>query len=266
MLESDRLSMSIASWSAGIAYESDFWANWVSSGGLAWPEEFRQRLDPSMEIDEHFAALLIGKVDPKILDVGAGPLTIVGKVLHGKPLTVEACDPIADLYAHFIATIDQEPPIKTAFANAEDLSVFYDESSFDIVTCRNALDHSFDPVRGIIEMLRVVKLDGSVVLRHFQNEAEKEAYIGFHQYNFDLDGQGDFVIWNKSERVIVKDILPIDAEITSSLMHGQVDIVIKKRSEFPAENASRYRQRSRELITGLIGYYVNQELLRRSML
>jgi hypothetical protein len=47
------------------------------------------------------------------------------------------------------------------------------------VICTNALDRSTQLIRGIAQMLEVVKIDETVLLEHLFNESE--AYAGFYQ-------------------------------------------------------------------------------------
>lgn len=44
-----------------------------------------------------------------------------------------------------------------------------------------------------------MKMDGVLMLYHNPNEAESEAYSGFHQYNFDVV-DGRFIIWRGDQR------------------------------------------------------------------
>jgi SAM-dependent methyltransferase len=252
------VSMSIGAWSAGIDHEAQFWHDWAQTKGARWPDEYARRLDPAASVDA-----LIGEPlrrsgsGARLLDVGSGPLTPVGKRYRDAEFTVSACDPLARLYDVILQAAGIEPLVRTEFAVAEDLSAFYAPSSFDVVYCQNALDHSFDPVRGIIEMCRVVRVGGHVILRHSPNEAESECYVGFHQYNFD-EQDGEFVIWNKKSRVKVADAMPIAVDITCR-RNSCIEVVIKKIGEFPdhASRSERDRARIRELHEDLIGFFVS---------
>ncbi len=174
-------------------------------------------------------------VNVSILDVGAGPLTILGNVLEGYNIKLVATDPLAPLYDQMLLDASLTPPIRTVFAPVEGLSAFFDHSSFDIVYCRNALDHSADPVGGITEMLRVVKVNGTVVLRHSTNEAEREQYKGFHQHNFDCR-EGKFVIWNKEGVTVIDEALPVRSNLQTRCENEHIETLITKLEEFPDSN------------------------------
>lgn len=142
-----------------------------------------------------------------------------------------ATDPLAPVYNALLQEAEITPLVRTQFAPAEGLSAFFDHSEFDVVHCRNALDHSADPIAGIIEMLRVVKVGGTVILRHYRNEAETTRYVGFHQHNFDAK-DGKFCIWNKQIYLVVDDNLPISTKIVTVCEGRWVEAYITKNEEF----------------------------------
>lgn len=190
----------LAAWLNGIDYEIDFWDSWLAKQGGAWSDDFTGRMNPDRLVDpDLFEGMDISNTQ-KVLDVGAGPVSYFGYKLNGQPIDLCACDPLAPQYAAMSSRYEIAWPVKTESAFAEDLSAFYPRSHFDMVVCRNALDHSFDPVRGIEEMLLVLRTGGRANLMHYVNEAEHGHYDGFHQWNFDVvDGKP--VVWNKSANV-----------------------------------------------------------------
>jgi hypothetical protein len=113
-------------------------------------------------------------------------------------------------------------------AFAEDLSAFFAPDSFDLVHCINALDHSFDPLRAIHEMLRVARVGGTVVLMHQPNEAEAENYVGLHQWNFDVQ-DGRFVVWNRERRIDVADAVRAVARVEAD-GSGYIRAVLRKHA------------------------------------
>ena len=220
-------------WGKGIDYEIDFWREWFATRGGEWPGDFARRVDPDQEIEPSFMDL-IAAVDPgaaKILDVGSGPVSILGKTFHGIRLDITATDPLADFYANIAARHHVERSIPVVKAFAEDLASFFAPNSFDLVHCQNALDHSFEPVRAIFHMLKIVKAGGVVLLRHLPNEAENENYVGFHQWNFDVE-EGSFVIWNRHQRINVNDLVNAFADVRA-VKSGGVSVVIRKRQQVP---------------------------------
>ena len=132
--------------------------------------------------------------------------------MPGVVVLLQACVPVAHQYSSIWEVFQAYPPVRTEFAVAEELSSFFETSSFDIAHCRNALDHSFDPLRGILEMLKIVRVGGWVVLRHHPNEAEREAYAGCHQYNFEIR-DGRLVIGNRGETLAPAKLMPISTDV-----------------------------------------------------
>ncbi len=198
-------------WLRGIDMEISFWSGYLKSRGGPYGPDFEMRLDPEAQIGARDPILknsvnAIARERVRILDVGAGPLTGIGKRQPGKTIELSACDPLAELYRTLLTQNSIEPPVKTQFADAENLSLFFAPRSFDVACCINALDHSYDPLKGIAEMLKVIEDDGIIHLGHAENEAEFEQYKGFHQWNFTAADE-DFIIWNKDNRFSLSEKL-----------------------------------------------------------
>jgi SAM-dependent methyltransferase len=214
----------------GIDDEVRFWEQWIDSRGGEWPDDFRQRLDPEAEVEDYLPVSVGGEVLPRlrILDVGSGPLTKLGKHYRGQALDLSACDPLADVYSALLKRAGIAPLVPVRMAFAEDLSAFFAPDSFDLVHCINALDHSFDPLRAIHEMLRVARVGGTVVLMHQPNEAEAENYVGLHQWNFDVQ-DGRFVVWNRERRIDVADAVRAVARVEAD-GSGYIRAVLRKHA------------------------------------
>lgn len=213
------------------------------------------RLDPNREVD---AGLLAGVhvTNPKVLDVGAGPASFFGHKVQGEPISLFACDPLASLYSEISFRNGITWPVQTTSGFAEDLSAFYGRNSFDLVVCRNALDHSFDPVRGIEEMLRVLRVGGSAKLIHFANEAEKNRYSGFHQWNFDIIGNRP-IIWNKNERIDLLDRFKTWADVTFKKEGETVSFHFGKKTELELPE-NRERNRIAELLLAMRDAFISR--------
>lgn len=254
------IAQQAADWSRGIGHELWFWSRWFETRGLEWTHDFAQRLDGQQPLVPELRNLLpVRTVGPaRILDVGSGPMTNIGFTHETVALDVAACDPLADYYAAVAERYGIKRPLPTQFAVAEDLSAYFDENSFDIVNCCNALDHSADPVRGITEMLRVLKKNGYIHLKHHLNEAETENYEGFHQFNFDMKNDR-FVIWNKQEYLDVISVLPIRVEISVRLEAPDIIVVIKKVEDFdPALRLVQSKNRLRHIQRAFITHQTQQ--------
>lgn len=201
----DALWSQVSAWQTGIAAELSFWDHWIATSGAQWPDCFAARLDPQRALSEAQRRLLPDDVSGRlIVDVGAGPLTTVGKQADGRRPTVVACDPLMSRYLELLGKRGITPLTQSHEAFAEDLSSHFAANSVDLVCCSNALDHSYDPLRGLEEMLCVARPGGAVFLSHAVNEAENENYGGFHQWNFDSQ-DGDFIVWNRNRTINLTD-------------------------------------------------------------
>jgi SAM-dependent methyltransferase len=202
-------------WRSGLSSELKFWDRYLGSGGLQWKDDFARRLDPALPLQPRPARALKshGSMVVDILDVGAGPLTYLGKALPGHDLRITAVDPLADGYAELMQKHNVKPPVLTQFARGEELEAKFAANSFDLVFARNCIDHSENPMQAIEQMVRVTRPGGCVLLEHWPNEGVEENYRGLHQWNFDCQNDR-FIIWNARQRVDVAELFAGKADVT----------------------------------------------------
>lgn len=182
-------------WEAGLTSEIQFWDAWLRTKGLQWPDDYGVRCDPDLPLQPRLAALLSSSpTEAHILDVGAGPLTFLGKKCKGKQITITAVDPLADAYDIMLSKYRIQPLVRTHKLAAEDLLTKFSPNTYDLVFARNCLDHAYNPERAIVQMIIVAKSDGHIVLEHHPNEAENANHSGLHQWDFSMSANGDFVI------------------------------------------------------------------------
>jgi SAM-dependent methyltransferase len=219
-------------WRAGIRSELRFWRNWLSEGIASGDPKVLRRLDPDAPSDDTLAALLerMPAEEISILDVGAGPLTNLGKRMPGKRLRITAVDPLAEGYRSMLDEVGVTAPVETIHGEAESLAEQFGEDSFDVVHAANALDHARDPLQAITSMLAVLRPGGLMLLRHNVNEAEANQYHGFHQWNFDLR-DGSFVIWNQATVKDVSEALRGRADVECRIESRRLICVITKPAE-----------------------------------
>jgi SAM-dependent methyltransferase len=188
--------------SAALAQEVEFWRNWLATGGLQWPEDYRFRTDPDAEVDDPVLRDILEAVQQtkvSILDVGAGPITGVGFRYPGKELALTAVDPLAREYDRILSEHGLEPAVRTEPLHGEELLSRFEPGSFDVAFARNALDHAVDPFPIIENMVAVVRPGGFVLLRHAGNEAVTENYEQLHQWNFN-ERDGRCIVWRRPGR------------------------------------------------------------------
>ena len=201
-------------WAERLDDETAFWYGWLRDRGGQWPEDYAQRMDPEFELQPEIRAYL----DPtpgrrlRILDVGSGPLTILGKRWGDRTLDITATDPLAEQYAMLFERVGTTPPVMPVHSVAEQLTDTFDESSFDLVYARNCLDHGYDPLQAILQMVKVTKPGCVVLLQHAINEGEHEGYGGLHQWNFCVR-EGRFTIWQPDRTIDAHSSLEREAEV-----------------------------------------------------
>ena len=199
----DLLRMPQVQRSVALKGEVQFWRNWLSTKGMYWPDDFHARFDPDRRLDGHLAPF-VDRVDGdfvRILDVGAGPLTKLGKTHPSKRLVITATDLLATDYDRLLAELGLVPPVRTIHADAEQLVAQFGRDAFDIVHAQNCIDHTADPARAIEEMVAVARPGGYVVLFHAENEGQREQYNQLHQWNFTCEAAA-FVIRDRAGRTL----------------------------------------------------------------
>ena len=186
-------------WNSGLQSEVDFWDDYIRTQGSDWPETFALSLDPDSELHARAVDLLPSYDEINVLDVGAGPMTYLGKTVPGKRLNITAIDPLADKYDLLLAKYDVVPPVRTQVLAGEKLSSRFEPQTFDLVFARNCIDHSYAPEKAIVEMVKVLKPGCYALLEHIPNEAENENWAGLHQWNFSSSEAGDFLIGSRAK-------------------------------------------------------------------
>ena len=97
-------------------------------------------------LDGHLAPY-VDRVDGdhvRILDVGSGPLTKLGKTHPSKRLEITATDLLANDYDHLLAELGVLPPVRTVHADAERIEIAVGLAADKAV---RALDHALGKAR-----------------------------------------------------------------------------------------------------------------------
>ena len=220
-------------WESGITEEVLFWQQWLSTRGGQWPEDFQFRFAPNSQLQAHIREALPIQTGAtiKILDVGAGPLTCLGKQWEGYSLRITAVDPLAEEYDKLLDQYQLTPPVRTQKGFAERLVAQFGENHFDLVHARNCIDHSDDPCRAIQAMVAVAKPGGLVYMDHSVNEAKAQNFQGFHQWNL-FCKDGDLYVANRTQAINVSRRLAAVADVETRLFDEGIWManLIRKRS------------------------------------
>ena len=224
----------------GIPYELAYWNNmyrWdrTFEGVQAWA-----RLGKELELEGMDAQAFLAQVDsPIVLDVGCGLSYAKGDQLRRgeqlEQLDVRYVDPLAHYYNRIKQRHHRTMP-DIQFGMMEHLTAVAEPGSVDLVIIHNALDHSANPMKGILSALQVLKVGGCLYLNHHPDEAEAERYKGFHKFNICTDEQNRCIIWNKEERMVVDDMIAPFAKARTQTLddNGFIVTIITKTAEVDA--------------------------------
>jgi len=169
-----------------------------------WFLQNRDYPDPATTPMRSYLLPLVGDLDSvHILDVGSGCLPTLAHHHPTVPVFLTSCDILADRYQGFLDRYGV-----TSTVQCQDMErLSYWSGSFDIVHCSNALDHTPDPIRAVLEMVRVCRPGGWVYLRHIRNVGLKERYHGPHQWNIVETEYKDCRFWNADKDLLLSDYI-----------------------------------------------------------
>jgi SAM-dependent methyltransferase len=205
-------------WKNALSSEIAFWEA-IGSGSFPnpdWIEEFRTRATKGAEWRADLTPFLANGRVTRILDVGAGPHTHMGTRNAPGPLEIVPIDPLAEEYERILAANGIIPVIRTIPGEAERLGDYGFFDSFDIVFSRNALDHSYDPIHSVEQMLMCCRVGGRILLEGSINEGVKQRYQGLHMWNFEPQADNDLLVWNPEVRVHIRERLGDRADLIAS--------------------------------------------------
>ncbi len=218
-------------WQAAIDGEVRFWSEYLRTKGARYPGSYETRLDPDLPLQPEIAELITAADGEtvRLLDVGAGPLTFLGRKSPRWTLELTAVDALGDQYGKLLDDAGVVPPVRTLTCESEQLTTVLPASTFDLVAARNTLDHSYDPFRAISEMVACAKPGAPLLLIHHRNTAEDEDYHGMHQWNFEAD-PGRLVVWRPGERIDVGEALAGRAAVERTWVEGAWEHAVLRKA------------------------------------
>lgn len=131
------------------------------------------------KLPEYFKDLIGDKKMVSIAELGAGPVNTIGNEFEGVKVKITASDVMWPEYEKFWG--DKKPLVPIEYQDMEHLT--YADESFDIVHCRNAVDHTPNPLKAIEEMKRICKKGGVVYMAHAPGQ--KTRYGGMHSVDYE---------------------------------------------------------------------------------
>lgn len=247
-------------WLKGIPYEIAFWSSFYGSGKrrkelFSWSEYGKPcRLD-CFDVQKFMQG--IAHPAPLMIDLGCALSYAVGNLFPGRPdAIVQYVDPLAPFYNRILDRHHIDRP-RIRFGMIEGISGFFQEHSVDLIHVRNALDHSADPMAGIMQAVSCLRIGGVLYLNHFRNEAVNEGYRGFHQWNISIEADR-LILWNESSRIDVAEKLGDIASVETAISgEGRMVAIIRKLKD--DQNASREdreaTRRAVEMMMDAITYF-----------
>ena len=250
-------------WLSGIEEEINFWENLLKTkgGAIGAQKEFQMRISIDTPfIFEREIEKFFSRSDISFLDVGSGPYSNCGFKTNFN-LNMRLLDPLAEAYKLLKQKYAINSPINPEMGFAEMLSDKFEENTFDMVHMSNALDHTFDPIECIKQMIYVVKVGGIVILRHNRNEGEKGNYMGLHQWNIDIV-DSNFIIWNPEHKIFCDKVIGEWATIVGvkeTVKQGwkYIEVLLKKEREFHDKPSFIYKN---ILIEAMMGRLIREIL------
>lgn len=199
----------LVKWFMSLSEELSFWENTYAKAG-ARKNDLYLSLAESITFCEKYLTCSI-KENNVVMDIGSGILSRYGSRLDNeKSITLIPIDPLAYWYNLFNKKyLDKKQIVakeKIVFGLFEGLSYSFLPNTADLIIISNALDHCIDPIRSILECLKVLKEGGTLLLKHLRREAINEKEIGLHQWNIDCLGK-ELVIWNRDSFINVSKLL-----------------------------------------------------------
>ena len=221
-------------WERGLPSEADFWEQWLSSDEYAGERQRRIQMHQRKEqFDPQLLELLHKKVGDtiRVLDVGSGPISCLTPYSSSNKIELVCTDVLAHTYnemlqRHGILGLPRVEEVK-----AEELRSVFGEQWFDVVHCSNALDHCANPLIAFIEMYRVCRNNGILVLWSFENEGKQSGYDGLHQWNLEPAENG-VRLWNESTDINLLDHVNFQdfvCEYTETFAKGYTGFSVRLR-------------------------------------
>lgn len=197
-------------WLENLSDELGFWWKWLTDD--TFEPHRKDRMDSCQELQQHLRELLPpDQTVYAVLDVGSGPVSGVGALIPGKIVNLYLVDALAIEYNKMLNRLGVKTAIRPIQLEGEKLTSVFPEDYFDLVVCMNALDHTYDPMQVIREIMTVCKPGCWAFLGHHNNVGVIENYAGLHQWNLDHQ-DGRFIVWNRElSRDVLDSVLEIGA-------------------------------------------------------
>jgi SAM-dependent methyltransferase len=184
-------------WERAVPGEVAFWRRFLTS------EKFAHYSNAPL-LKSYFRRMLDGRKRADILDVGSGACPTGGWTWPGVEVSLVQADALAWQYLALYEELGMQPVLPI---EQQDMTAMtYPDASFDVVFCRNALNHCADPFRAVREMVRVVRPGGWVCLVHGEAPYKVDRFKDMHLWNISMAEDGaDVVFWGRDSRFLLSE-------------------------------------------------------------
>lgn len=158
-----------------------------------------KKYNKPMQLPDYFGSMIGDKKHVRIAELGSGPVVTIGNSWPGVEVDLFASDELAFEYEEQLWNkYGVDPLIPIDYRNFE--RTYYPENYFDIVHCRNAIDHTKNFHRAIEEMKRICRPGGWIYLAHAPSQ--KTRFGGHHYWDYEKVPMPDFFLSYDGELIV----------------------------------------------------------------
>lgn len=226
-------------WEANVGEELGYWQNILLGvhPRKDWVDIARRYLTSTISISEDDFTPMADFIEMfpekliEIANVGCGPAVPLAVAHPSRHLRMTLIDPLAGPYTKLLEECGYKSHPVIYPIEVENLDRDLPDNHFHIAWSRNALDHSWDPLRGIRNMIRITRPGGKIIIKVAVNEGQTQNYLGLHQWNFRPRKDGVCELWNKTRTFNLNE--EIGGELSDMLVKELPDkwmlIIMTKR-------------------------------------
>jgi SAM-dependent methyltransferase len=184
----------------GVASELRFWNEYLAARPpCAASPELRARVFPPALRDCLRDLRQDGAPALRVLELGSGPVSLLGAGVENGWFELVAVDPLATEYAAMMQRHGLAYPVRPVAGQGEALLDVVAQDSFDIAYSGNAIDHAASPFDCVRNLARAVRPGGRIVLEGFCHEGTNAGWEGLHQHDLAAE-DGHLVHYDRGGR------------------------------------------------------------------
>jgi hypothetical protein len=224
-------------WDQNLNKELTYWEWTAKALVVLGTHELAGRDDPNRPFDPFVESLIQAPEGSpvRVLDVGSGPLSPLGRISKKFQAEVVGVDALAEEYWDLMNQygIGINSPLRPRYGMAEHLDSIFLPQSFDAVVAFNSIDHSKNPVECLNQMIGMMKPEARAYVWCYWNEGTYEHHNGIHQWDVDLlDGtvfiRGCGEEWILSE--IIRNGIVEKSWFDSTTVKPTVHFILRRKS------------------------------------